>query len=423
MAPPTRNNPFRTPSPEPLANQEATTRRKCKFFDALARDGSTKSLRRISKERGIGESTGRDWKKQREIMGSEAKRRTRPRSSILGANSRVTKAECKMLVSPSRNPVRKQPLDTQIAYHGLKVKERQLQRKLNEHTKGGGRYKCAFIKKVISKKNRQERGTYGNNNVYNPLFGFFDHIVYTDEAHVDPTSQAQGRVLREQGTRDNPENIEERPPLKGVRFHIAAWISWWGKAPKLKFYNDEEDHVEHPSMPQKPRRRPTTETNEEYTKRLKEWEASKPHDVEVKVQGNAMTQKYYVENLLPIYVDAIKCMRSIDDKPWLLQEDGDPSHGMRKAGLAQEYKDAYNVQNLVHPAQSPDLNPIEGIWAIIKQRLRRRIFDSEEEMKEGLQEEWDKITLEEIRHRIADMPRRCAALIKSGGGPIRGNKW
>jgi transposase len=81
---------------------------------------------------------------------------------------------------------------------------------------------------------------------------------------------------------------------------------------------------------------------------------------------------------------------------------------MRKAGLAREYKDAHNVQNLVLPAQSPDINPIEGIWAIIKQRLRRRVFDLEEEIKEALQEEWDKITMEEIRHRIADMPRRCA---------------
>jgi len=96
---------------------------------------------------------------------------------------------------------------------------------------------------------------------------------------------------------------------------------------------------------------------------------------------------------------------------------------MRKRGLAEEYKEAYNIQNLTHPAQSPDLNPIEGIWSIIKQRLRRRIFDSEEEMKEALQEEWDKITMEEIRDRIADMPRRCAQLIRSGGKPIRGNKW
>jgi hypothetical protein len=96
---------------------------------------------------------------------------------------------------------------------------------------------------------------------------------------------------------------------------------------------------------------------------------------------------------------------------------------MRKAGLARKYKDAHDVQNLVHPAQSPNLNPIKGIWAIIKQRLRRRIFDSEEEMKEALQEEWDRITMEEIRDRIADMPRRCAELVRSNGGPIRGNKW
>lgn len=254
------------------------------------------------------------------------------------------------------------------------------------------------------------------------LFGFFDYIVYTDEAHVDPTSQAQGRVTREQGTRDNPENIEERPPLKGVRFHIAAWISWWGKAEKLEFYNDEEDKVEQPPYPPKPRRRPKTETEAEYYRRIQEWEAGKPHEVEMHPKGNAMTQKYYVERLLPIYCQAIDSMKLIDSKPWLLQEDGDPSHDMRKRGLAQEYKERHNIQNLTHPAQSPDLNPIEGIWSIIKQRLRRKIFNSEEDMKEALQQEWDKITLEEIRHRIADMPRRCAELIRSNGKPIRGNK-
>lgn len=294
---------------------------------------------------------------------------------------------------------------------------------MKRHTKGGGRYCCAFIKKTISLKNRKEQTIYGDTHIYHPLFGFFDHIVYTDEAHVDPTSQAQSRILREQGTRDNPENIEEWPPLKGVWFHIAAWISLWGIADKLEFYNDEEDHIEQPPMPSKPRRRPTTETKEEYQSRIQEWKATKPHQVEIQVKGNAMTQKYYVERLLPIYTAAVKSMSGIDEKTWLLQEDGDPSHGMRKKGLAQEYKEANGIQNLAHPAQSPDLNPIEGIWAIIKQRLRRRIFDSEEEMKEALQEEWDKITMEQIRDRISDMPRRCAALVKSGGGPIRGNKW
>ena len=116
-------------------------------------------------------------------------------------------------------------------------------------------------------------------------------------------------------------------------------------------------------------------------------------------------------------------MRDIDNKPWLLQEDSDPSHGMRKKGLAQEYNAIHNIQNLSHPAQSPNLNPIEGIQAILKQRLQRRIFDLEEEIKQALQEEQDKITIEEIRFRIADMPRRCAELVRSSGKPIRGNKW
>ena len=66
----------------------------------------------------------------------------------------------------------------------------------------------------------------------------------------------------------------------------------------------------------------------------------------------------------------------------------------------------------MYPAQSPDCNHIEAIWAMLKQRIRRRIFDSEEEIKEALQEEWDKIMMEEIRHRIADMPRTCAELQK-----------
>jgi hypothetical protein len=47
-----------------------------------------------------------------------------------------------------------------------------------------------------------------------------------------------------------------------------------------------------------------------------------------------MTQKYYVECLLPIYYDIVKAMEAIDDKPWLLQEDKDPSYGIKKRGLA-----------------------------------------------------------------------------------------
>ena len=71
-------------------------------------------------------------------------------------------------------------------------------------------------------------------------------------------------------------------------------------------------------MPPKPRRRPKTETMADYKRRLKEWEALKPHTVEKKVSGNHMTQKYYTERLLPVYINAVQTQRAYDSSSWYL---------------------------------------------------------------------------------------------------------
>ncbi|KAH6666704.1 hypothetical protein B0J14DRAFT_490939, partial [Halenospora varia] len=69
------------------------------------------------------------------------------------------------------------------------------------------------------------------------------------------------------------------------------------------------------------------------------------------------------------------------------------------------------------------LNLIEGIWNIIKQRVRRRMWRTMEEFKAIIQYEWDKITIQKIRTRIDEMLGRCKKLIKSGGGPIKSDLW
>jgi hypothetical protein len=38
-------------------------------------------------------------------------------------------------------------------------------------------------------------------------------------------------------------------------------------------------------------------------------------------------------------------------------------------------------------------------------------------------EEWDKITLDEIRKRTAEMPARCEKLVATGGERIRSKVW
>ncbi|KAG9239988.1 hypothetical protein BJ878DRAFT_331560 [Calycina marina] len=123
---------------------------------------------------------------------------------------------CRMLVDPHRNPVRVQFYEAQIEYHNIPIHKRHLQRKLKEHTKGGRRYKMAFVKKQVSDKNRAERVTYGTEHRGKSIRKYWSCITFTDEAHIDPSSQAVGYILREGGTRYGDENIMKRLPRTGL---------------------------------------------------------------------------------------------------------------------------------------------------------------------------------------------------------------
>lgn len=126
MAPPTRSNPFKTPSPKPLDNKEATTVRKCRYYELMRRNRGVHSRRAIAAKCGITKGTARYWERQYKKMGSPALRRTRKQSANLGHKSKVTKSMCKLLVSPSRNPVKKQLYKVQIEYYKLPIEKRQL---------------------------------------------------------------------------------------------------------------------------------------------------------------------------------------------------------------------------------------------------------------------------------------------------------
>lgn len=427
--PPSTRNKFRPSTPEYQPEPgESNTVKKTRFFEAYDGRVAGDSLRSISTRFGVSHSTGSRWLKSRKIIGSPAYRRLRNRSNKLGKRSQVSPETCKMLISPSRNPVRDQRLEAQIVYHNLPVKRRQLRNLLKKNTEDGRMYKQAYIQKKMSPKNLEERIQYGKAHKNKGVEDFWQFVVFTDEAHYDPSSKVQGQILREKGHRYDTENIQERGGLTGNKLHFAAWINWHTKADKLEFYNDEEDYIQKPKLPPKPRKT-MYESQEAFDARILEWQALRPHIKEVKTKGNGMTQKYYTERLLPIYIEALHGLRttSIGELPdcqnWVLQEDGDPSHGIRKRGLAQQLKDDNWVINFKHPAQSPDLNPKEAIWNILKQRVRRRSYKSEGELKAILQEEWSRITMEEVRTRIADMPRRCQLLVKTGGKPIKSAQW
>jgi hypothetical protein len=66
-----------------------------------------------------------------------------------------------------------------------------------------------------------------------------------------------------------------------------------------------------------------------------------PHEVETKSKGDSMTQKYYTERLLPVYIKAIQEAQVVYSQDIILQEDNDPSYGIKsELNVAKQLKDS-----------------------------------------------------------------------------------
>jgi hypothetical protein len=102
-------------------------------------------------------------------------------------------------------------------------------------------------------------------------------------------------------------------------------------------------------------------------------------------------------------------------------EDNDGAHGTRGVSdnKVKQAKKRLGIQWESNCAESPDLNPIESIWRIVKQRLKNRgpILEPAD-LRRAIEEEWDKITLEEINRAISTMPERVTAVLERDGAPI-----
>ena len=68
------------------------------------------------------------------------------------------------------------------------------------------------------------------------------------------------------------------------------------------------------------------------------------------------------------------------------------------------------------PACSPDLNPIENLWAILKKRIARMKRTSLDDWRKRIHEEWEKLSHELLQNLVNSMENRIAACIAAKGG-------
>jgi len=97
---------------------------------------------------------------------------------------------------------------------------------------------------------------------------------------------------------------------------------------------------------------------------------------------------------------------------WWFFQDNAPQH---KSVLVRNWLFNNGIQCIDFPPYSPDLNPIENLWADLARRVENFQCDSMEELQDIVAEEWKETDKELLRKLARSMPERCQAVIDARG--------
>ncbi len=124
-----------------------------------------------------------------------------------------------------------------------------------------------------------------------------------------------------------------------------------------------------------------------------------------------MDGKFYVE----ILEKQLPEVRSMLRGRWRLQQDNDPKHTSR---IAKEFLDNNVPEVMDWPSNSPDLNPIENLWAIVKRNVELRRPKNLSELEHFLGEEWGNIPNSLLINLVNSMSQHCKEVIEKNGERI-----
>ena len=132
-----------------------------------------------------------------------------------------------------------------------------------------------------------------------------------------------------------------------------------------------------------------------------------------KMNGEKYVQLILDEPLWEFYSDIMEERGSA-----LLMEDGAPIH---RCILAKKWRELNGITTLEWPAQSPDLNPIENVWKLLKDAVSTHNppIRTIEDLRNALNKEWTKLDIGIIRKVVENMPQRIKDVIQAQGRSTR----
>lgn len=143
---------------------------------------------------------------------------------------------------------------------------------------------------------------------------------------------------------------------------------------------------------------------------------------------DTMNSKTYCEILTTSVASKAQMRRLFPNGgKWIFQQDGASSHSA-KATTAWLEKKKINfmscgrAKNAVWPSYSPDLNPIEHLWSILKDIVNRQHLETKiktlDELKTCVTRAWNSISQSVIQRCFDSLPSRYQKVIDANGGHI-----
>ena len=128
----------------------------------------------------------------------------------------------------------------------------------------------------------------------------------------------------------------------------------------------------------------------------------------------SVTKEYYKSEI--IESSTIQDAISVIGDEFIFQQDGATSH--TSAICTEAIRKQCRIMNF-WPPNSPDMNVIELLWAIIKNWIDQKRPENIEQLKSVISQVWNDLNFSTINGLIDDFPRRCFLVLQNKGENIQ----
>lgn len=97
---------------------------------------------------------------------------------------------------------------------------------------------------------------------------------------------------------------------------------------------------------------------------------------------------------------------------WVLVQDNARYH---TSNTMEKFFDDNDIETLPLPAYSPDLNPVENLWTVLKHNVGKRNPQNLEELERFIYEEWDLIPIDVVSSCVSSINQRMCDVVSSRG--------